>query len=109
MIRLGRAEIAVFPKRPAEGVLWWSFYEREAQFAAFLMKLGLRRGGSVDPRNIPSSYDKVRSLLSLLQQKRLLLVLDGFERELRAYAGLHAAYQGDAVDEGRSGRFSLLH
>jgi len=35
----------------------------------------------------------------LLQQRRLLLVLDGFERELRAYANLAAAYQGEAIIE----------
>ena len=44
----------------------------------------------------------MRWLLSLLQQRRLLLVLDGFERELRAYAGLSAAYQGNDVDEDRA-------
>jgi len=38
-------------------------------------------------------------LLTLLQQQRLLLVLDGFERELRLYAHLNAAYQSDEVDE----------
>ena len=79
-----------------EGVLWWSFYEREAHCAAFLNEaLTYASGGQVDPSKIDSDYDKLRELIALLQQRRLLLVLDGLERELRAYAGLSAAYQGD--------------
>src|SRR5262249_9732148 len=35
---------------------------------------------------------------------RLLLVLDGIERELRAYASLGAAYQGDDVERETSGQ-----
>jgi len=79
-----------------EGVLWWSFYEREAGCAAFLNEaLTYASGGSLDPREIASDDEKLRELIALLQQRRLLLVLDGLERELRAYASLSAAYQGD--------------
>ena len=79
-----------------EGVLWWSFYEREAGCAAFLREaLAYASGGQVDPSKIDSDYDKLRELIGLLQGRRLLLVLDGLERELRAYASLSAAYQGD--------------
>jgi len=82
-----------------EGVLWWSFYEREARFESFLNEaLKYASGGRLNPADIPSAYEKVRALIALLQEKRLLLVLDGFERELRAYAGLSAPYQGDAID-----------
>jgi tetratricopeptide (TPR) repeat protein len=81
-----------------EGVLWWSFYEREAGCAAFLDEaLTYASGGQVDPRQISSDYDKLRELIALLERRRLLLVLDGLERELRAYASLSAAYQGDAL------------
>jgi len=81
------------------GVLWWSFYEREARFESFLDEaLKYASGGDLNPADIPSTYEKVKALIALLQEKRILLVLDGFERELRAYAGLSAAYQGDAVD-----------
>ncbi|MGH7453569.1 MAG: hypothetical protein ACRENG_19625, partial [bacterium] len=85
--------------RPS-GVLWWSFYERDARFANFA-KEALRYAGAgrFDPAHLPSPYDRVQALLTLLQQQRLLLVLDGFERELAAYAGLNAAYQGDGIDE----------
>ena len=82
-------------KRP-EGVLWWSFYERTAGFASFLDEaLAYASGGRVDPAAIGSPSEKIRALFTLLQQRRILLVLDGFERELRAYEGLDAAYRGD--------------
>ena len=89
-----------------EGVLWWSFYEREAHFAAFLDEaLIYASRGEVNPRRIPSQSDRVRRLIALLQERRLLLVLDGLERELRAYAGFSAAYQGDDVTEDAQGDF----
>ncbi len=81
-----------------EGMLWWSFYEREVAFAAFLDEaLTYASGGQVDPREIASDYEKLRKLIAILEKRRLLLVLDGLERELRAYASLSAAYQGDLV------------
>jgi len=80
-----------------EGVLWWSFYERESTFEAFVAKaLSYVSGGSINPADIRSTYERMEALMALLQQRRFLLVLDGFERELRAYASLSAAYQGDA-------------
>ncbi len=84
-----------------EGVLWWSFYEREARFSQFLDEaLAYLSGGTIDPKGVPSQYDKVRAVVNRLNQGRFLAVLDGFERELRAYASLNAAYQGDEVAEG---------
>jgi tetratricopeptide (TPR) repeat protein len=81
-----------------EGVLWWSFYEREASFGSFVREaLRYASDGRADPK--ATLYDQLRELASLLSQRRLLLVLDGFERELRAYAGLNAAYQGDEFQE----------
>ena len=88
------------------GVLWWSFYEREARFAVFLDRaLTYASGGIIDPAAVPSSHDKVQALVDLLQQRRILLVLDGFERELRAYASLSAAYQGETIAEDERGDF----
>jgi tetratricopeptide (TPR) repeat protein len=89
--------------RPA-GVLWWSFYETQAGFASYLDEaIGYASDQRTNPRDIPSTYDKARMLLSLLQQRRLLLVLDGFERVLRAYSSMGAAYQGDAVEKQERG------
>ncbi len=85
--------------RPS-GVLWWSFYERDAHFTNFVNEaLRYASAGRFDPAGLPSSYERVQALFNFLQQQRLLLVLDGFERELTAYASLNAAYQGDGIDE----------
>lgn len=89
-----------------EGVLWWSFYEREADFIKFLDEaLVYVGGGSVNRPEISSTYEKIRKLVSLLQERQILIVLDGFERELCAYASLNAAYQGDDIEEDEKGDF----
>jgi tetratricopeptide (TPR) repeat protein len=89
-----------------EGVLWWSFYEREAGFSNFLDDaLAYVSDGQIDPAQVPSAHEKVQALLVLLQQRRVLLVLDGFERALRAYASLSAAYQGNEVTEDARGDY----
>jgi len=89
-----------------EGILWWSFYERESTFSAFLDEaLTYTSAGRLDPAGIQSEHDRVRALLNLLQNRRFLLVLDGFERQLRAYTSLNAPYQGDAVEEDERGDF----
>ncbi len=76
-----------------EGVLWWSFYEKEASFAAFVREaLYYASDGQAAGTSL---FDQLKMLTIFLAQRRLMLVLDGFERELRAYAGLNAAYQGD--------------
>jgi tetratricopeptide (TPR) repeat protein len=83
-------------------VVWWSFYEGDASFESFLREtldyLGsgaTHRGGAshLSPRQ------QVDVLLRLLHQPGILLVLDGFERALRAYSSLSAAYQGDEVGQ----------
>jgi len=87
-------------KSQIPGVLWWSFYEQDAAFPAFLdHALVYCSAGSIDPASVPSAHDKLTALLDLLRNNRFLLILDGFERELRAYASLSAAYQGDAVTD----------
>ncbi|MFC2030327.1 tetratricopeptide repeat protein [Chloroflexota bacterium] len=89
-----------------EGVLWWSFYEADANFPAFLDKaLAYAGDPSVNAAAIPSDHDKVRALVNILEERRLLIILDGFERQLRAYASLAAAYQGDEVVEDARGNY----
>jgi tetratricopeptide (TPR) repeat protein len=93
------------PAQRPEQVLWWSFYDAEATFAAFVdYALDHLGDGSAGP-GLASMHDKVGALVNLLQQRRLLLVLDGFERELRAYASLSAVYQGDSVTEDGQGEY----
>lgn len=80
------------------GIFWWSFYE-ERDFGAFLARaLEYVSGGKIDPKQIPSNRERVDALVNLLRQSRFLFVLDGFERVLRAYARMDAAYRGDEVD-----------
>jgi len=83
---------------PIAGVFWWSFYE-EREFGRFLDKaIAYASGGKMDAQQIPSDRDRVDALAQLLRQSRFLFILDGFERVLRAYARMDAAYRGDAVD-----------
>ena len=73
-------------------VLWWGFYE-DRNFEGFLREaleyLGLDPG-DLNPRQ------QADALLKALHQPGTLLILDGFERVLRAYSRMDAAYQGDA-------------
>ncbi len=76
-------------------VVWWSFYEGDSSFDHFLAEtLGYLSGGRVQADKL-SAKDAVKALLAFLYAPGTLLILDGFERELRAFGGLNAAYQGD--------------
>ena len=89
------AELRVPEEQRPEGVLFWSFYESDADFGAFLSRaveyVGARHAS---PEKL-SDRERLEILLNALAQRRILLILDGFERELRAYAGYRAPYQGD--------------
>ncbi|MDX6693340.1 MAG: hypothetical protein QOF02_943 [Blastocatellia bacterium] len=79
-----------------EGVMWWSFYEGESSFAKFIDEaLKYTSGQPIDAALFPTPYDRAQELRKQLQHKRVLFILDGFERQLRAYARLDAAYQQD--------------
>ncbi|HKP37287.1 MAG TPA: TIR domain-containing protein [Pyrinomonadaceae bacterium] len=76
-------------------VVWWSFYEGDASFDNFLIQtLDYLGGGEIDAKD-KSGKNGVNSLLKILRQPGTVLVLDGFERALRAFGGMEAAYQGD--------------
>lgn len=80
-----------------DGVMWWSFYEGESSFAKFIddaLKY-VSRQPTIDAERFPTTYDRAQELRRLLQTTRILFILDGFERQLRAYASLDAAYQRD--------------
>ena len=86
-------------------VVWWSFYEGDASFESFLAKtLHYLTGGRLDVGAVPLR-DQLEELLRLLYHRGTLLILDGFERALRAFGGIDAAYQGDdersTADNGR--------
>jgi len=89
-----------------EGIMWWSFHDKEARFETFLMKaIQYVSKGEIDPKGIDSTRDRMETLNTLLSSNRFLLVLDGVERVLRAYAGLGSPYQGDEVREGEKQDF----
>ena len=91
--------------RPS-GVLWWSFYEERAAFPFFVNEaLRYLSDGKIDPTGIPTDYDRTQTLLTLLERRSVLLILDGFERELGAYANMNSAYSGDEVKEDKRGEF----
>ena len=79
------------------GVLWWSFYDRESGFERFLERaVAYGSGGEMDAASWPVR-DRMECLCALLAKHRFLLVLDGAERLLRAYARMDAPYLGDDV------------
>ncbi|HZI19012.1 MAG TPA: SEFIR domain-containing protein [Pyrinomonadaceae bacterium] len=83
-----------------EGVMWWSFSEAESSIARFVDEaLGYVGGGPFDAALLPSAYDRTRELLRLLQESRVLFVLDGFERQLRAYTGSAATSSAGSEEE----------
>ncbi len=86
--------------RKLDGVMWWSFYEGEASFSKFINEaLEYVTGQPIDAAHLPTIYDRALELRRELQSNRVLFVLDGFERQLRAYARLDAAYQRDDVTD----------
>jgi tetratricopeptide (TPR) repeat protein len=89
-----------------EGIIWWSFYDREARFETFLEKaIQYVSKGKIDPKDIPSTREKMDALYKYLYNNRFLLIFDGLERVLRAYAGLGSPYQGDEVTEDKKQEF----
>jgi tetratricopeptide (TPR) repeat protein len=72
-------------------LVWWSFYEGDASFEHFIeetlkyLKLEIPQG----------QRPQVDELLKAMQRQKILLIMDGFERALRAYSSMNAAYQGD--------------
>jgi hypothetical protein len=76
-------------------VVWWGFYD-DRNFERFLQETleyssatHLRGALHLNPRQ------QVDALLDQLREPGTLLILDGFERALRAYSSMDAAYQGD--------------
>jgi tetratricopeptide (TPR) repeat protein len=88
-------------------VVWWSFYESDASFESFVARTVRYLSEGAIAADVPPR-SQIDALLRSLQSRGALLVLDGFERTLRAFGGLDAAYRGDATPtvEG-AGRDSL--
>ena len=84
-------------------VVWWSFYEGDNTFESFLretLAYLLRSANQRSAANVGDSpRHQVDALLRLLHHPGALLILDGFERALRAYNSMNAPYQGDDPDD----------
>jgi hypothetical protein len=80
-------------------VVWWSFYD-DYNFETFL-KETLEYLKVDVPQSARLQAD---ALLREMERQNVLLILDGFERALRAFSGLGAAYQLDAGGSAGEGR-----
>jgi Domain of unknown function (DUF4062) len=71
-----------------DGSIWWSFYEPNASFDRFV-RSALEYAADIAPADIGSLSESqaAETLFATLEQGRLLVVLDGVERLLLAYAG----------------------
>ncbi len=86
-------QIAPQEMKPMAGRLWWSFYESDARFENFVARAlaYVTRRPMADIEAIPLS-DRESQLLAALDREPFLIVLDGLERMLIAYARMDAAY-----------------
>jgi hypothetical protein len=83
------------------GRMWWSFYESDAYFENFVIRALAYAAGlpEAEVRQMPAP-DREEQLWQVLDQRPFLLVLDGLERILLAYARMDAAHlTDDDLDE----------
>lgn len=78
--------------RPLVGRVWWSFYESDASFDNFILRaLAYVSRRSREEITALSKLEREAQLLAMLDREPYLLVLDGLERILLAYARMDAA------------------
>ncbi|MDT5121051.1 MAG: hypothetical protein QOC96_533 [Acidobacteriota bacterium] len=90
-------DIAPQEMKPLAGRLWWSFYESDATFENFVTRaLAYVTQRKLDEvQQIPAPEREVQ-LLAALDHEPFLIVLDGLERILIAYARMDAARLEDS-------------
>lgn len=89
-------EIAPQEMKPLAGRLWWSFYELDATFENFVIRaLAYVAHRSLEEVQKIPARDREIQLLATLSCEPFLLVLDGLERLLIAYARMDAAHLAD--------------
>ena len=96
-------DVAPQEMRPLAGRMWWSFYESDAHFENFITRALAYVSGQPreEVEKLPQS-ERVERLLAALDREPFLLVLDGLERILVAYARMDAAHLSDEdVDAGQ--------
>src|SRR6266567_2119127 len=89
-------DIAPHEMKPLAGRLWWSFYESDATFENFVIRAlaYVSNRPREDIQKLPPP-EREEQLLSILDREPFLLVLDGLERILIAYARMDAARMTD--------------
>jgi tetratricopeptide (TPR) repeat protein len=89
-------KVAPLEMKPLAGRLWWSFYESDATFENFVIRAlayVTKRPREEVQRILPP--DREKQLLAVLNREPYLVVLDGLERILIAYARMDAARLSD--------------
>ena len=85
-------DVAPEEMKTLAGRMWWSFYESDATFENFVMRaLAYVSKRSMDEVRQISLSDREGQLLNALKREPFLIVLDGLERVLIAYARMDAA------------------
>jgi hypothetical protein len=95
-------DVAPQEMTPLAGRIWWSFYESDASFENFITRaLAYVSRRPLEEVKTLSFSERENSLLHILNQEPFIIVLDGLERLLAAYARLDAAYLRDdeALDQ----------
>jgi len=89
-------DIAPQEMAPLVGRMWWSFYESDATFENFVTRAlaYVTRRPLSEVQQTPAP-DRETQLLAALDREPFLLVLDGLERILIAYARMDAAHLSD--------------
>jgi tetratricopeptide (TPR) repeat protein len=89
-------DIAPQEMKPLAGRMWWSFYESDATFENFITRAlaYVTRRKLDEVQKIPSP-EREAQLLAALDREPFLIVLDGLERILIAYARMDAAFLQD--------------
>ena len=93
-------DIAPQEMEPLAGRMWWSFYESDASFENFVIRslAYVTRRPHEEVQKI-SPPEREEQLLAALDHEPFLLVLDGLERILIAYARMDAS----RLDDGQVG------
>ncbi|HWW76555.1 MAG TPA: DUF4062 domain-containing protein, partial [Pyrinomonadaceae bacterium] len=89
-------DIAPQEMKPLAGRMWWSFYESDATFENFVTRAlaYVTRRPLEEVQQTPAP-ERETQLLQALDREPFLLVLDGLERILIAYARMDAAHLSD--------------
>lgn len=89
-------DIAPQEMKPLAGRMWWSFHESDATFENFITRAlaYVTRRTLDEVQRIPVP-EREAQLLAALDREPFLIVLDGLERILIAYARMDAAHLAD--------------